>query len=324
MGVLFRKSNAGMTLMDALLTAFIVGILTAGIAKMTALGMKSQKSGELRSELQSIKQNLDMKLDCTKTLTPYGAKAASCTNGTKVAVLDSNGATVIPSAGTKMGSWTVAARCETLTVDGAAKMGLSIYATRPDGKGGFLGDPLRDSSTSRVSFDETHPVSKIYNANVRPCSCLFDGSSCSSSSMPTSTVTPTPCAYGLKYFDQRTSSNVCLALTEFCSLVSMVEDSTKTKCVASATAKPPTPSPTPTATSSTTPTATSTTTTTTTGTKWKVDRACSTGETKCQTESAGVNCSMASPYVGVACASNLKGTVCYRSSNNTLYKCSDD
>lgn len=117
----------------------------------------------MRQELVDLRKALNGQIDCQKTLAPFGtARPVNCDG--RVVLLNGANAPIL-SPGNKLGRWTVSARCE--RIDGAN--GISVYATLPDGRGGFEADPLNPS----LRFNEANPVSKVFRPAARPCATHF-------------------------------------------------------------------------------------------------------------------------------------------------------
>ncbi len=154
------RPREAFSLIEVLVTIAVFSIVGLAITRSNVISMKSIQSSKIRQELLDIKQTISGRLNCPKTLGT--SIPSSCS--TTVALLDKNGANIVPSNG-KLGSWTITSRCEVL--DG--KNGLSIYATKPKASGGYATDPLNANTV----LDESSPLSLLYKANIRPCAGYF-------------------------------------------------------------------------------------------------------------------------------------------------------
>lgn len=156
-------SKRGFSLLEAIVTIGILSFVGMVVMNMNVTAMKTSKSSSMRSELQDIKQTLNSRLSCLKTMDTFGpSRPVKCSG--PVTLRDKNSTILVPPNG-KMGGWNISARCE--KIDG--NNGLSIYATRKKADGQFAKDPLNPN----MILDETSPLSLLYKADVRPCSDFF-------------------------------------------------------------------------------------------------------------------------------------------------------
>lgn len=159
----FIGTKKGFTLVEGLVLIGLLSLVGMALMNANVTAMKSAKSSSLRSEIQDIKQSLNVRLSCSKTMEAFGPALPVRCSG-PVTLRDRNSTPILPASG-KLGSWTITARCEDLE----GNKGLSIYATKKNPDGSFSKDPLNSS----MVLDETSPISLLYKPDVRPCGDYF-------------------------------------------------------------------------------------------------------------------------------------------------------
>lgn len=172
-----RRNDSGFSLVAALVSAAIIGILAVALSRMYSAGILAGRSTELRADLQSIKKVINDTVDCSQTVNPLCAGGVcapgivpTCPTGT-VAVYkhsQTSGALLIDSGGTTYGSWTLTATC--------TSHGINVQATRPNGTGGYFKDQL----TGRLLDDNFVPGRIFYTGSsgngTALCQSYFAGS----------------------------------------------------------------------------------------------------------------------------------------------------
>lgn len=167
--------TSGFSLIEALVTLSIMSIGGLALMNLNVLGMKANKSNELRADLEDIRRMITNSVGCDQTL---GKTRPSTCSGPNVLLKDKLGRAI--NSGDKVGSWTIEAACESI---GTREVnGLSIYATKKTPTGDFALDPLRN-----IPWDWSHPKSSLFDPNARLCSRSF-----------ATPVMPGECLYGVK------------------------------------------------------------------------------------------------------------------------------
>lgn len=145
----------GFSILEAMVTIGLISIAGMALMGVNVTGMKANKSAGLRSDLQDIKRTITNLIDCDKTL--GAVKPTTCSG--PVTLKGKNGKSLVLDG--KIGDWTIESTCESLGRLPAP--GLSIYATKP----GKI-DPLRN-----IPLNKDHPISSLFNPDVRLCGDNF-------------------------------------------------------------------------------------------------------------------------------------------------------
>jgi|GEM_PF-3017901 type II secretory pathway pseudopilin PulG len=157
-----KGRQSGLSIVEVLVGLGLLSLLGLGMSTLMTNSMSSQRSIELRSDVESLRQFIQSNLSCTQTFASFPTRPVNCTGA--IALRRESGQVIVNAAGQQFGDWTLQASCETI----AGQAGLSIYATRPRPGGGFFEDPL-----TRRPFDTSHPASAFYAPAARPCGTFF-------------------------------------------------------------------------------------------------------------------------------------------------------
>lgn len=161
------RSISGFSILEVLISIGILSIVATSLLQLNVLGMRANKSNEIRSDLADVKRTIVNTLNCAKTFADFGtARPISCTG--KVDLKDKNG-NVFTNSG-KIGAWTIEALCESKGIP--AVNGLSIYATQTRADGSYKSDPLRN-----IPLNKSFSNSALFNPEVRLCADYFADSS---------------------------------------------------------------------------------------------------------------------------------------------------
>ena len=150
----------GFSLIEVLVTLGIMSVAGLALTNLNVTGMKANKSNQLRADLEDVRRTITNSIGCDQTL---GLRRPSTCLGPQV-LKDRLNRDLAPDK--KIGSWTIEATCESIGTP--AKMGLSIYATKPLGRGLYAKDPLRN-----LNLDKQHPRSSLFDPAARLCSGSF-------------------------------------------------------------------------------------------------------------------------------------------------------
>lgn len=188
----FRKVGSnrdGFSLLEGLVTIAIMSVAGFALMNLNVTGMKVNKSNAIRADLLDVKRTITNQLSCDQTL---GSTKPTTMSGS-VTLKDKNGNPLATSG--KIGEWTIEAIIETIGTPSLP--GLSIYATKPGKQ-----DPVRN-----IPLDRNHPISALFNPNVRLCRENF-------TAPPSGDVTT--CEGGLVMigFDMNTNSGICAPISD--------------------------------------------------------------------------------------------------------------
>jgi len=172
-------SVKGFSLVEVLVTLGLLGIVGVTLTNLNVMGMKANKSNKIRSDLADVKNTITSLLSCQETFSASSfassARPITCPSGTIVILKGKSGLPLAPN--NKIGEWTITAKCE--EAGSPLSNGLSVYATKPRDGGGYMKDPLRN-----IDFDTNHPISTLFNPDVRPCKGYFSSSDSGSGITP--------------------------------------------------------------------------------------------------------------------------------------------
>lgn len=162
--MIFKNLKIGFSLVETLITLSIMSIAGLMLTKMNVIGMKANKHNEIRSDLQDIKRTIINQINCDQTFASFGStRPINCTTGTAITLKNRSGNPIATNG--LIGEWNINARCEIIN----SQNGLSIYATKQISPGTYKVDPLNNKL-----FDENHPISRLFNPDVRLCSEYFE------------------------------------------------------------------------------------------------------------------------------------------------------
>ena len=207
---LHRYGQRGSALMGALVGAGITGIIAVALTQLMSDSMRSQKSIELRGDLESIRQAFRSGVDCPQTLSAPGitapsdctcadavppARAATCSPTAYFALRRADGSALIANGhanGTHFGNWSIRASCSPTS--------MIVERSRQDASGHFLKDPVtgHDSQWEPLFESGVGICTSFFGGGTTPSFTLsgransfyFNGQS---HSVPTSVVFPRRC-----------------------------------------------------------------------------------------------------------------------------------
>jgi hypothetical protein len=169
-----RSRLAGHSMLEALVGISIVGVAAGFYMTSSSIGLQKGRSVKLRADLHDGRQSIRSRIDCDATLDsflPRPVTGAKCSG--PVAVIGKDGKVFVDKGGSTLGEWHIAAECEDVPGSG---LGLTFFATKPDGAGGFKADPATRSKSDPAKaalFDKSHPIARIFPDWARPCSEFF-------------------------------------------------------------------------------------------------------------------------------------------------------
>jgi hypothetical protein len=145
-----RPSEAGNTLLIALIGAVVAGGVMLSVTQLMKSGFKSSRHIEIKDERSSIRRTILDNLDCKQTLNPAGTPPVPTT----CALKNKRG-----EAMTKIGEWTLDATC--------TSAGLQITAAQSLGNGQFKKDPLTQMDLNGPLFPENgYPCQEFYGGGA--------------------------------------------------------------------------------------------------------------------------------------------------------------
>ena len=100
------SSNSGMSLLSVIVAVGLLGVVAAGIARLSKSSNQAMKYQEMRQDRIHLKQALIRSVDCNST-------GLTCPTNGAIQIMDKEGNELIASndTGTKIGKWTIRARC---------------------------------------------------------------------------------------------------------------------------------------------------------------------------------------------------------------------